>query len=195
MAAGSDTEGLTGYKIEREAPRGTTEMVHADLIDDDRPMLESGVLSMNDETVPASWLVLYRVWAVFSDGEKEKEVVSYWFPATMDRGIVRARATIEGSNLRTEVSWTDDRYYLDDGAVHDGVCSEGYQVYQESNIGGFKRWNDITANDADPAERTHTVTTAATGHSKGDEIPFRVRCGGDSETTGLLIGEDTAIVQ
>ena len=191
-AAGSDTEGLTGFKIEREAPTGTTAMVHADLIDDERPMLESSVLSMNDETAPASWVVFYRVWAVFSSG---REVVSWWFPATMDRGIVRARITIEGSNVRFDVSWTDGLYYPDDGAGHDGFCSEGYKVYEQSNLGGFERWVDVTAVDTDPAERTHTVTTATTAYAKGAKIPYRVRCGGDSETTGLLIGEDTATVQ
>ncbi len=191
-AAGSDTEGLTGFKIEREAPRGTTEMVHADLIDDERPMLESDVLSMNDETVPATWAVAYRVWAVFSDG---KEVVSYLFLATMDRGIVRARVTIEGSNVRFDVSWTDAAYPLSDGSLHYGVCPEGYKVYEKSNLGGIERWVDVTAVDTDPAERTHTVTTATTAYPTGAEIPYRVRCGGDSATTGLLIGEDAATVQ
>ena len=190
-AAGSDTEGLTGFKIEREAPTGTTAMVHADLIDDERPMLESSVLSMNDETAPASWVVFYRVWAVFSSG---REVVSWWFPATMDRGIVRARITNEGSGTRTDVSWTDGLYYPDDGAGHDGFCSEGYKVYLQIHTGGTISWLDVSAGDENPAERTFRATGTNT-LTLGAKIPFRIRCGGDSETTGLLIGEDTATVQ
>ena len=96
-AAGSDTQGLTGYRIDRSAPGGATELTHADLRGNDRPAVASDVLTWNDTTVPASSLVLYRVWAVFSDGS---EVASYAFPATMDRGIVRARITVEGSNDR-----------------------------------------------------------------------------------------------
>ncbi len=191
-AAGSDTQGLTGYKIDRSAPGGATELTHADLRGDDRPAVASDVLTWNDTTVPASYLVLYRVWAVFSDGS---EVASYAFPATMDRGIVRARITLEGSNVRFDVSWTDAAYPLGDGSLHYGVCPEGYKVYEQSNLGGFVRWVDVTAVDTDPAERTHTVTTATTAYAKGANIPYRIRCGGDSETTGLLIGEDTATVQ
>ena len=191
-AAGSDTDGLTGFKIEREAPTGTTAMVHADLIDDERPMLESSVLSMNDETAPASWVVFYRVWAVFSSG---REVVSWWFPATMDRGIVRARATLEGSNVRYDVSWTDGLYYPDDGAGHDGFCSEGYKVYRDVRVGEGFIWDGITHLDTDLAERTFVFISTAHTYVVGNEIPVRIRCGGDSATTGLLIGEDTATVQ
>ena len=142
--------------------------------------------------MPASSLVLYRVWAVFSDGS---EVASYAFPATMDRGIVRARITIEGSNDRVDVSWTDAAYPLGDGSLHYGVCSEGYKVYQQINTGGILSWHEISAADKDPAARTHLGTGTNTSLTAGDTIPFRIRCGGTSATTGLLIGEDTATVQ
>ena len=191
-AAGSDTQGLTGYRIDRSAPGGATELTHADLRGDDRPAVGSDVLTWKDTTVPASSLVLYRVWAVFSDGS---EVASYAFPATMDRGIVRARITVEGSNDRVAVSWTDAAYPLGDGSLHYGVCSEGYKVYQQINTGGFLSWHEISAADKDPAARTYLGTGTNTSLTAGDTIPFRIRCGGDSETTGLLIGEDTATVQ
>ncbi len=192
-AAGSDTQGLTGYRIERSAPGGATELTHADLRGDDRPAVASDVLTWNDTTVPASSLVLYRVWAVFSDGS---EVASYAFPATMDRGIVRARATLEGSNGTTyRVSWTDAAYPLGDGSLHYGVCPEGYKVYWQVNIGGNIRWQEITPADEDPAARTFAVIGTPTTVSAGGTIPFRIGCGGSSETTGLLIGEDTATVQ
>ena len=190
-AAGSDTQGLTGYRIDRSAPGGATELTHADLRGDDRPAVASDVLTWNDTTVPASSLVLYRVWAVFSDGS---EVASYAFPATMDRGIVRARATLEGSGTRIDVSWTDAAYPLGDGSLHYGVCPEGYKVYQQTNIGGNIRWLEISAGDEDPAARTHLGTGTA-ALNLGKKLPFRIRCGGSSETTGLLIGEDTATVQ
>ncbi len=190
-AAGSDTQGLTGYRVDRSAPGGATELTHADLRGDDRPAVASDVLTWNDTTVPASYLVLYRVWAVFSDGS---EVASYAFPATMDRGIVRARETSEGSDNRFDVSWTDAAYPLGDGSLHYGVCPEGYKVYLQLTIGGTTSWNDVSASDTDPAERTY-VATGLTTLVLGAEVPFMVRCGGDSETTGLLIGEDTATVQ
>ena len=190
--AGSDTQGLTGYKIERSAPGGATELTHADLRGNDRPAVASSVKTWTDTTVPASSLVLYRVWAVFSDGS---EVASYAFPATMDRGIVRARITKEeGSNTRVDVSWTDAAYPLGDGSLHYGVCPEGYKVYQQVNIGGNIRWSEISAGDEDPAARTH-LGTSTRALVLGTEVPFRIRCGGDSETTGLLIGEDTTTVQ
>ncbi len=189
---GSDTQGLTGYRIDRSAPGGATELTHADLRGDDRPAVGSGVKTWKDTTVPASSLVLYRVWAVFSDGS---EVASYAFPATMDRGIVRARITIEGSNDRVDVSWTDAAYPLGDGSLHYGVCSEGYKVYQQINTGGILSWHEISAADKDPAARTHLGTGTNTSLTAGDTIPFRIRCGGTSATTGLLIGEDTATVQ
>ena len=190
-AAGSDTQGLTGYRIDRSAPGGATELTHADLRGDDRPAVGAGVSSWNDTTVPASYLVLYRVWAVFSDGS---EVASYAFPATMDRGIVRARVTHEGGDNRYDVSWTDAAYPLGDGSLHYGVCPGGYKVYVQVSIGGTTSWHDVSANDTDPAERTY-VATGITALVKGAELPFMVRCGGDSATTGLLIGEDTATVQ
>ena len=188
-AAGSDTQGLTGYRIDRSAPGGATELTHADLRGDDRPAVASDVLTWNDTTVPASSLVLYRVWAVFSDGS---EVASYAFPATMDRGIVRARATLEGSNIRLDVSWTDAAYPLGDGSLHYGVCPEGYKVYWQ--LAGFNLWVDAANSDADPALRTFSNTSPTT-YVAGTTIPFRIRCGGSSATTGLLIGEDTATVQ
>ena len=191
-AAGSDTDGLTGYKIDRSAPGGATELTHADLRGDDRPAVGADVLTWKDTTVPASSLVLYRVWAVFSDGS---EVASYAFPATMDRGIVRARITVEGSNDRVDVSWTDAAYPLGDGSLHYGVCPEGYKVYQQRNTGGFLSWHEISAADKDPAARTYLGTGTNTSLTAGDTIPFRIRCGGSSATTGLLIGEDTATVQ
>ena len=187
--AGSDTDGQTVYRIERSAPGGATELTHADLRGDDRPAVESDVSSWNDTTVPASSLVLYRVWAVFSDGS---EVASYAFPATMDRGIVRARATLEGSNIRLDVSWTDAAYPLGDGSLHYGVCPEGYKVYWQ--LAGFNLWVDAANSDADPALRTFSNTSPTT-YVAGTTIPFRIRCGGSSATTGLLIGEDTATVQ
>ena len=190
--AGSDTQGLTGYKIERSAPGGATELTHADLRGDDRPAVGASTIEpWKDTTVPASSLVLYRVWAVFSDGS---EVASYAFPATMDRGIVRARITVEGSNTRVDVSWTDAAYPLGDGSLHYGVCPEGYKVYQQVNIGGNIRWSEISAGDEDPAARTH-LGTSTRALVLGTEVPFRIRCGGTSATTGLLIGEDTATVQ
>ncbi len=188
---GSDTQGLTGYRIDRSAPGGATELTHADLRGDDRPAVGSGVKTWKDTTVPASSLVLYRVWAVFSDGS---EVASYAFPATMDRGIVRARITVEGSNHRVDVSWTDAAYPLGDGSLHYGVCPEGYKVYQQVNIGGNIRWSEISAGDEDPAARTH-LGTSTRALVLGTEVPFRIRCGGTSGTTGLLIGEDTATIQ
>ena len=187
--AGSDTQGLTGYRIGRSAPGGTTELTYADLRGDDRPAVASSVKAWNDTTVPASSLVLYRVWAVFSDGS---EVASYAFPATMDRGIVRARATLEGSNIRLDVSWTDAAYPLGDGSLHYGVCPEGYKVYWQ--LAGFNLWVDAANSDADPALRTFSNTSPTT-YVAGTTIPFRIRCGGSSATTGLLIGEDTATVQ
>ena len=191
-AAGSDTQGLTGYRIERSAPGGATELTHADLRGDDRPAVGSSVLTWKDTTVPASSLVLYRVWAVFSDGS---EVASYAFPATMDRGIVRARVTTEGGNFRTDVSWTDAAYPLGDGSLHYGVCPEGYKVY--FTIPGSGTVAGPVAGDTDPDERTLATSLSISGSpfTAGDEVPYRVRCGGTSATTGLLIGEDTATVQ
>ena len=187
-AAGSDTQGLTGYRIGRSAPGGATELTHADLRGDDRPAVGSSASFWNDTTV---FLVLYRVWAVFSDGS---EVASYAFPATMDRGIVRARITKEGSSTRVDVSWTDAAYPLGDGSLHYGVCPEGYKVYQQVNIGGNIRWSEISAGDEDPAARTHLgISTSAL--VLGTKVPFRIRCGGTSAITGLLIGEDTATIQ
>ncbi len=190
--AGSDTGGLTGYRIERSAPGGTTELTHADLRGGDRPAVGPGVSTWNDTTVPASSLVLYRVWAVFSDGS---EVASAAFPATMDRGIARARVTIESSNIRTDVSWTDAAYPLGDGSLHYGVCPEGYKVY--FTIPGSGSVAGPIQGDTDPAERTLATSQSSSAglFTAGDEVPFRVRCGGDSATTGLLIGEDTATVQ
>ncbi len=189
--AGSDTDGLTGYRIGRSAPGGATELTHADLRGDDRPAVGAGVSSWNDTTVPASYLVLYRVWAVFSDGS---EVASYAFPATMDRGIVRARVTIESSGTRFDVSWTDAAYPLGDGSLHYGVCPEGYKVYYTLPRSGTVA--GPVQGDEDPAERTFADTLSTTTlFTAGDKVPFRVRCGGDSATTGLLIGEDTATVQ
>ena len=190
-AAGSDTQGLTGYRIERSAPGGATQLTYADLRGDDRPAVGSSVLTWKDTTVPASSLVLYRVWAVFSDGS---EVASYAFPATMDRGIVRARVTAEGSNIRTDVSWTDAAYPLGDGSLHYGVCPEGYKIYQQLTLLGTISWQEVSEADEDPAARTFAATGTSTV-ALGTKIPFRIRCGGDSETTGLLIGEDTATVQ
>ena len=165
-AAGSDTQDLTGYRIDRSAPGGATELTHADLRGDDRPAVGSGVSSWNDTTVPASYLVLYRVWAVFSDGS---EVASYAFPATMDRGIVRARVTHEGGDNRYDVSWTDAAYPLGDGSLHYGVCPGGYKVYVQVSIGGTTSWHDVSANDTDPAERTY-VATGITALVKGAGI-------------------------
>ena len=144
----------------------------------------------NDTTVPASSLVLYRVWAVFSDGS---EVASYAFPATMDRGIVRARVTLEGSNHRFDVSWTDAAYPLGDGSLHYGVCPEGYKVCWQ--LPGFDLWASSTDADKDPAPWTFAETYTALDYAAGVTILFRIRCGGDSATTGLLIGEDIATVQ
>ena len=190
-AAGSDTQGLTGYRIDRSAPGGATELTHADLRGDDRPAVGASVSTWNDTTVPASSLVLYRVWAVFSDGS---EVASYAFPATMDRGIVRARVTIESSGTRFDVSWTDAAYPLGDGSLHYGVCPEGYKVYYTLPRSGTVA--GPVQGDEDPAERTFADTLSTTTlFTAGDKVPFRVRCGGDSATTGLLIGEDTATVQ
>ena len=188
--AGSDTQGLTGYRIGRSAPGGATELTHADLRGDDRPAVASSVKTWNDTTVPASSLVLYRVWAVFSDGS---EVASYAFPATMDRGIVRARVTLEGSNHRFDVSWTDAAYPLGDGSLHYGVCPEGYKVYWQRPDSGS--WAGATRSDEDPAPRTFTYTYTGLPYPVGTKILFRIRCGGGSEITGLLIGEDTATVQ
>ena len=42
--AGSDTDGLTGYKIERSAPGGATELTHADLKGDDRPAVRASTI-------------------------------------------------------------------------------------------------------------------------------------------------------
>ena len=135
--------------------------------------------------------MLYRVWAVFSDGS---EVASYAFPASMDRGIVRTRITKEGSSTRVDVSWTDAAYPLGDGSLHYDVCPEGYKVYQQVNIGGNIRWSEISAGDEDPAARTHLgISTSAL--VLGTKVPFRIRCGRTSATTGLLIGEDTATIQ
>ena len=187
---GSDTQGLTGYRIDRSAPGGATELTHADLRGDDRPAVGSGVKTWKDTTVPASSLVLYRVWAVFSDG---KEVASYAFPATMDRGIVRARVTLEGSNHRFDVSWTDAAYPLGDGSLHYGVCPEGYKVYWQLPVSGL--WAGATRSDEDPAPWTFAETYTALNYPVGTKILFRIRCGGGSEITGLLIGEDTATVQ
>ena len=192
-AAGSDTGGLTGYRIDRSAPGGATELTHADLRGGDRPAVGPGVSTWNDTTVPASSLVLYRVWAVFSDGS---EVASAAFPATMDRGIVRARATFgENNELTYRVSWTDAAYPLGDGSLHYGVCPEGYKVYRDINLGEGLLWEGITHIDTDLAERTFVFISTSHSYVVGDEIPVRIRCGGDSATTGLPIGEDTATVQ
>ena len=190
-AAGSDTAGLTGYRIDRSAPGGATELTYADLRGDDRPAFGSSVETWDDTTVPASSLVLYRVWAVFSDGS---EVASYAYPATMDRGIVRARVTIEGSRTRRyDVSWTDAAYPLGDGSLHYGVCPEGYKVYWQ--IPDSDIWADATNADEDSAPWTFAETYTDFDYAAGVTIPFRIRCGGTSATTGLLIGEDTATVQ
>ncbi len=190
--AGSDTGGLIGYRIERSAPGGATELTHADLRGGDRPAVGPGVSTWNDTTVPASSLVLYRVWAVFSDGS---EVASAAFPATMDRGIARARATLEGSNIRYDVSWTDAAYPLGDGSLHYGVCPEGYKVYEDVLVGERVLWSDITDSDTDQDIHTFAFTDIHVSGNRGVEIPVRIRCGGDSATTGLPIGEDTATVQ
>ena len=92
-----------------------------------------------------------------------------------------------------DVSWTDAAYPLGDGSLHYGVCPEGYKVYWQLPVSGL--WADATDADEDPAPWTFAETYTVFNYAAGVTIPFRIRCGGDSTTTGLLIGEDTATVQ
>ena len=72
--AGSDITAPTGFKIRRIAEGGMTEETYADLcVDpdgtDSRPSVGGTVRYYADVGVPATWLMIYNVYAIYGDKE------------------------------------------------------------------------------------------------------------------------------
>ena len=183
--AGSDIAGLTGFKIRRIAERGMTEETYADLCDnpegtDSRPSVGETVRSYADVGVPATWLMIYNVYAIYGD----KEVISQTVAAKMSaaHGMVRARISSDGSQTFFDIGWMDK-----------GSLADGYKVYMGVTAGGTTFWSDLTSSDTDPAPQRY-ASTLSTVFPVGNSYTIRVRHGGTDEDTGTLIGQVTTTV-
>ena len=185
-SAGSDIAGLTGFKIRRIAEGGMTEETYADLCDDpegtdSRPSVGETVRRYADVGVPATWLMIYNVYAIYGS----KEVISQTVAAKMTaaHGMVRARISSDDSNTFFDIGWMDK-----------GSLADGYKVYVEVPLfGGTSVWSDITSSDTDPAPQRHAHTSNFVT-TVGTEYLVRVLHGGTDQDTGTLIGEVSTTV-
>ena len=181
---GSDPIAPTGFKIRRIAERGMTEETYADLcVDpegtDSRPSVGETVRLYFDVGVPATWLIIYNVYAIY-DG---REVISQTVAADMSaaHGLVRARMSSDGSQTFFDIGWMDK-----------GSLADGYKVYVNP-AGSSSPYFDLTPSDTDPAPQRLASTSSDTS-TVGDRYTIRVRHGGLTENQGTPIGEVTTTV-
>ena len=201
----NDSEDLAGFKIERRVYGGTTPITFENLWTgpvhhqstpaghtyefDNRPSVGPDRRYFIDTSAPPSYLVFYRVFAVRDDGSETASFRSDHDSPDMPYGIVRARATIEGTNVKHIISWTD------------AGCDDGYNIYKRvlrysytgANLDA--RWSPLVADDEDPWVNTFSGSTSAGTLSKDDVLQVRVRCGGSDDDSGRLVGEDTASIR
>ena len=180
-SAGSDIAGLTGFKIRRFAEGGMTEETYADLCDDpdgtdSRPSVGETVRRYEDVGVPATWLMIYNVYAIYGD----KEVISQTVAADMSaaHGMVRARMSSDGRQTVVDIGWMDK-----------GSLEDGYKVYIQRT--GTDFWDDITLHDTDPAPQRFATLAI---YSVNLRFTIRIRHGGTDADTGTLIGEVSTTV-
>ena len=183
--AGSDITAPTGFKIRRIAEGGMTEETYADLcVDpdgtDSRPSVGGTVRYYADVGVPATWLMIYNVYAIYGD----KEVISQTVAADMSaaHGMVRARISSDASQTFLDIGWMDK-----------GSLADGYKVYIKLAIQSGTFWSDIAPSDTDPAPQRY-ANTSSTVFPVGNSYTVRIRHGGTDQDTGTLIGEVTTTV-
>ena len=184
-SAGSDIAGLTGFKIRRIAEGGMTEETYADLCDDpegtdSRPSVGETVRSYADVGVPATWQIIYNVYAIY--GSKEVPSWSVAAKMTAAHGLVRARISSDASQTFLDIGWMDK-----------GSLADGYKVYVKLAIQSGTFWSDIAPSDTDPAPQRY-ANTSSTVFPVGNSYTIRIRHGGTDEDTGTLIGEVTTTV-
>ena len=132
-AAPNQCDGLRGFRIERMAPRGETEETHADLWDnpegtDNRPRVDAGELTYTDTNIPATWLILYSVFAIDGGGRETASPTflldrDYLGPAERSvTGRLQYRGRAHGTRLT--VTWVDDS------------CMDSYYVGQYLSLLG-----------------------------------------------------------
>ncbi len=182
-SAGSDIAGLTGFKIRRIAEGGMTEETYADLCDnpegtDSRPSVGKTVRSYADAGVPATWQIIYNVYAIY--GSKEVPSWSVAAKMTAAHGLVRARISSDGNELTYDIGWMDK-----------GSLADGYKVYEK--LDGLTNWVNLTFLDTDPAPQRFFFK-ARGALALGLRVDVRVRHGGIDADTGTLIGEVTTTV-
>ena len=192
-----DTDVLA-FRIDRRASNGAADGIHENLMKplpdkgqmrDNRPTVGRGARTYFDSQPPAAWLISYTVWAVYPDGS---EIASKPFMAKMNGRMVRALVANAGNYDRFVVNWLDDG-----GTQNESACVNGrevYKIYLKTTTDGMAEWVQLSSVNPGRSHGTYEFT-AENAASRGNEFTVRVMCGGTNPTTGVLIGEDNALVR
>ena len=109
--AGASTEGLTGFKIERSSSLGDNLVNDGET--DNRPRVGPELRTYTDTGIPASWLLIYNVYALYGSTQVPSPSFQldrdYVGPVT--RSVTARLRSIprgDGGGTRLTVTWVDD---------------------------------------------------------------------------------------